>query len=190
MPHLCILPAQRQLFLMIGAVIATLTSCSRQPKYIPERDLIVFVGKELSLEEQKPEKDPSDAKFKARYQVLKVVFGSYNKEEISFTVYDHYGRPEFAKYETALLFVSSYEGELYHEKYQFFDVYPTKNSRWATCGDPYKFDDAHRGSLKPEKIDFVGNVKGASGPCTEGNYIEDLFKVKKEGVLKTRGLFK
>jgi hypothetical protein len=167
---------------------------TEQPQdFVAERDLIVFVGQRLSVTRQPVEPGAMDSKFEARYRVLQLVFGKYEGNEITFTVYDHYGDPRFARYDTVLLFVSRHEGHLYHEKYQFFDVYPTKDGRWATPGDPYKYEpEVHRGTLKPVRIQFATGVTVGteSGPSTEGTYVEDLFEVKKAGVLKARGLFK
>jgi hypothetical protein len=155
-----------------------------------KRDLIVFVGKKLSVTEQPAEEDSLDGKFEARFRVLRRVFGHYDKPEITFTVYDHYGEPAFARYDTILMFVARYEGKLYHEKYQFLPVYPTANGRWASCGDPEQWEGSyHHGKLKPVPIKFAGKVvDGATGrSCTEGNYIEDLLLMKQNGVLKARG---
>src|SRR5690606_18321373 len=129
-------------------------------------------------------------KFQARYRVLKLLAGEHGGEILEFTVYDHYGYPRFAQFTNALLFVSRWENRLYHEKYQFFDVYPTKDGRWATCGDPYKYEPPmHRGRLKPERIEFAVAVRDnrTGQQCTEGNYAEDLIRVKREGVLTARG---
>jgi len=160
------------------------------PKLNAQRDLIVFVGKRLSVTKQTAEQDSMDEKFEARYRVLQLVFGRYEGTEITFTVYDHYGSPSFAQYDTALMFVARYEGKLYHEKYQYFAVYPTRDGRWASCGDPYSDEPpVHRGALKPHPIEFATAVhdRKAGRPCTEGNYVEELLPVKENGVLKARG---
>jgi hypothetical protein len=158
-----------------------------------ERDLIVFVGKRLSVAPQREASGTSlDLKFEARYRVLQVVFGRYDRPEIAFTVYDHYGPPEFSRYDMALMFVSRHKGKLYHEKYQFNPVYPTADGRWAGCGDPYRFDaPVHKRDLKPVAIRFATTVREETSgePCTQGNYAEELFLVKKNGVLKARGWF-
>ena len=156
-----------------------------------KRDLIVFVGKKLSVVEKPAEENSLDGKFQARFRILKRVFGRYDEPEITFTVYDHYGEPGFADYDTALMFVSRYEGKLYHEKYQFFPVYPTANGRWASCGDAVQWEIGyeHKCPLKPVPITFAGHVteKTTGQQCTEGNYVEDLFALRRDGVLKARG---
>ncbi len=122
------------------------------------------------------------------------------------------GVPAFSKFNYVLLFVSNYNGKFYHEKYQYFDVYKTKEGKWASCGDPYKFDEYHRKGLKAVRLEFnepvsfdlstltderirklypkpyfiINNKKAL---CVMGAYVEDLFQVKKEGVLKARGIF-
>ena len=179
--------------IMACAIAAVMSNALAEEKLNAERDLIIFVGKRLSVTAQTNTPDSLDLKFEARYRVLKMVFGHYDGPEITFTVYDHRGFPAFARYDTALMFVSRHEGELYHEKYQFIPVYPTVDGRWAGCGDPYRFEGrpVHRGNLKPVPINFTTTVRdGETGkPCTRGNYVEDLLSVKTNGVLKARGWF-
>lgn len=178
------------------ALIALVAGCiggnaASDEKLDAKRDLIVFVGKKLSVVEQPAEENSLDGKFEARFRILKRVFGRYDEPEITFTVYDHYGQPGFAKYDTVLMFVARYEGKLYHEKYQFFPVYPTANGRWASCGDAGQWEIGyeHKTPLKPVPITFAGNVtdKTTGRQCTEGNYVEDLFSLRRDGVLKARG---
>src|SRR5262249_36197486 len=121
-----------------------------------------------------------------------------------FDTYDHYGIPAFSKYEYVLLFVSNYNGKLYHEKYQYFDVYKTKNGRWANSYkvEDYKHEFNKNTKVKPELINFVKevsyNIKGFSKEDIKylfpspyfkilgdkaiavwGNYAEQLFELKK-----------
>ena len=185
---------------VLVAIIALLASYIRgsaaDQKRDAKRDLIVFVGKRLSVtrsEPPPPAKDVAmlDAQFQAHYKVLHMVFGSFKPKEISFTVYDHYGEPGFAQYDTALMFVSRFKGKLYHEKYLFFPVHPTANGRWASCGDPGQWEIGYerKSPLNPVPITFAGNVtdKATGQQCTEGNYVEDLFSLRRDGVLKARG---
>jgi hypothetical protein len=152
-----------------------------------------------------------DSKFKANYKILQQVFGYYPKDTISFTVFDHYGKPAFSNFENVLLFVSEYCGQLYHEKYQYFDLYKTKDGKWASPGDPYKYDSYHRKNLKPQDIQFADSVWFDISKLSEttikeqyprpfykidrqkaipvmGSYIDDLITVKKNGVLKARNI--
>jgi len=178
--------------------------------------LFVFVGEKMQVQPLPDEKGSMDNGFRAKYKILVPVYGSYSGEKIDFTAFDHYGWPAFASFKNVLLFVSEYRGEYYHEKYQFFDVYKTRNGRWAS---PYKADDYNHlynknTTIKPAIIDFVETVKyplhfkgqggteytvsyptpyymtkGDSAIAIYGNYIEDLFALKKSGVLSARGLF-
>lgn len=156
---------------------------------------------------------PFDSKYEAEYVVLKTVYGCYESDTIRFTAFDHYGFPAFGKYQTVLLFVSEYCGKLYHEKYQYFDVYQTVDGRWASPGDPYKLDEYHRKDLKAQPMQFPDSVwfnisklhpdaikrqypfpyfkiEGNKAIPVMGTYVEDLFTVKKEGVLKARKVFR
>jgi hypothetical protein len=195
--------------------------------------LIVFVGEIIEVKyspEEKKEPPPDtivrngkktvvrtvtismDSRYVAKYKVLQLVYGTYKEDTIEFSAYDHYGQPGFSNYKTVLLFVSNYNGKLYHEKYQYFDVYLTTDNRWASPGDPYKFDDYHRKDIKPQNIKFKEkifydlkqldqdrikeafpteyfNIIDNKAYPLMGTYIEDLFIVKKEGILKARGVF-
>jgi hypothetical protein len=174
-------------------VVVVMPNALAEKKLNAERDLIAFVGKRLSVTPQTNIPPAAfDHKFEAHYRVVQLVFGRYDGPEITFTAFDHYGSPPFARYDTALMFVSRHEGKLYHEKYQFFPVYPTADGRWAGCGDPYRSEPpVHRGKLKPVPIKFTTIVRdGKTGkPCSHGNYVEDLLSVKTNGVLKARGWF-
>jgi hypothetical protein len=135
----------------------------------------------------------------------------FQKDTISFTAYDHYGFLGFAHSQHALLYVSEYKGAWFHQKYQFTAVYRTKNGRWAGNGGDISSMDK---TIQPEKIDFADHdihrtmiidLKGQvfdmgndtpyfrkadypPGPVY-GNYIEELFLLKKNGVLRYRNLF-
>jgi len=155
-----------------------------------------------------------DGRFIAKYKILQKVYGTFQANTIEFLAFDHYGTPGFSKYKYVMLFVSNYNGKLYHEKYQYFDIYKAKNGRWASSykvGD-YEHDHNTNTSIKPQLIDFVKqvsyNIKGRSNEDIEylfpspyfkivgqkaiavwGNYVEELFELKKGGILKARGIF-
>ncbi len=179
--------------------------------------LFVFIGEKISLEKMDPGYSANGViyynGFSGRYKVIKTIFGESPGKEIEFKAYDLYGIPAFSKYKNVMLFLSMDGGKYFHELYQYFEVFKTKGNRWATCGDPYKYDEYHRKNLKPQKIEFLEPVyydvsgfpkdyiqsafsenyflvKDGKAICRGlGNYVEELFEVKKEGVLKARGLF-
>lgn len=175
-------------------------------------DLFVFVGEKIEVAEFRPGPDSMDQAFKAKYRVVEKVYGEFTGNVIEFEVYDHYGIPPFSKFKHVLLFVSKAKGKLYHEKYQYFDVYQTVEGRWASCGDPYRFDEYHRKDFTAQKLEFdppimlvrqkpsedetneiypapYFSMQPNKAKCLMGAYVEDLFLVKKNGVLKARGLF-
>jgi hypothetical protein len=178
--------------------------------------IFVFVGEKVEVKEFNPEAEKGailmDSAFKAKYKIIQNVYGDYQGEYIEFEAYDHYGYPPFAKYKNVLLFVSEYKGELYHEKYQYFDVYQTKDGNWAGCGDPYQFEEVHRKPVKTFALAFIEpviydlsnfnakqrkefypapffRIEGKKAVCLKGAYIDELFLVKKNGVLKARRVF-
>jgi hypothetical protein len=221
---------KRYLFLLLPLFASYISSCRHTPyrTNVPliakcdtcalekRNTLFAFVGEKIDVQRLPNEKESMDYGFTARYRVLMPVYGFYTGDIISFTVYDHYGWPAFAAYQHALLFLSEDHGKYYHEKYQFFDVYPTKNGRWASSYKPGDYGHAYNRNtpIKPERIDFVAPVKyplyiktrdgsvdtlsypapyyqtqGDSAIAVYGNYIEDLFALKKSSVLAARGLF-
>lgn len=186
--------------------------------YVPCNDAVpskvyAFIGEKIKVDYQ-PELYycdviTMDSKFSAEYKIVHRYCGNFPKDTIRFTVFDHYGRPAFSKYDNALLFVSEYCGKLYHEKYQYFDVYKTTDGKWASPGDPYKYDAYHRKNIKALVIRFAGSVwfdvsklseaaiqerfpspyyriEGKKAVPVMGTYVDDLITVKKEGVLKAR----
>lgn len=167
--------------------------------------LLVFIGTKIEVKEMPVDPAAFDAVFKATYQVLEIFCGDYNGYEITFTVYDHYGRPDFENYDTVLLFVSRYKGKYYHEKYLFHPLYKAKDGQWAS---PYRSRDNDRYDdrpppVNPEKIGFADSlafditgrkrqwvkriypepyyrISGNKAIAVYGNYLQDVFELTKE----------
>lgn len=196
--------------------------------------LIVFLGKKITLNYSPQEKKekigirvigkdtlhvkvyslPMDHKYIAKYKIVQLLSGFYSNDTIEFEVFDHYGEPGFANFETVLLFVSKRNGKLYHEKYQYFDVYLTKNGIWAS---PYSSTDYNHSfsnniTVKPEIMSFKNEVsyplykltkkevemwyptpyyeiKNGKAIAKYGNNVNDLFILKQQTILKARGIF-
>jgi hypothetical protein len=175
-------------------------------------NLLVFVGRKLDVQRIEHE-GAFDVEYLARFEVLKVVYGSYPDKEISFSSYTHTGEVELDKHELGLVYVSKYDDRFVQQKYIYQTVYPTHDGRWAGCGDPYaKEPEVHRHGVKPEPIeldppvrfDITGlsknniahryptpwfRIDGDTATCLMGNYTDELFQVMAEGVLKARGVF-
>jgi hypothetical protein len=178
--------------------------------------LLAFVGKKISVEPLPFEQGSMDNGFKAKYVILKKVYGNFPLDTIEFVAYDHYGVPPFSKFKNVLLYVSADSGTYYHQKYMYNDVYKTKDGRWAGT---YSSDDYNHGynshtNIKPVKVEFAAKVSfpikmvddqgrqlefsypkpyfkivGDSAFPVYGNYVEDLVTLKKTGVLTSRGMF-
>lgn len=182
-------------------------------------NLVAFVGEKISVEQFEPEGCENcirmDGAFRARYRVLQVVYGTLPLEEVTFVAYDHYGTPMFSKHEHALLFISKGDdGGFYHQKYQYFPVYRTTDGRWFGCGSPYQDEpEVHRHmTVHAEDVEFAKPVhfslKGLKDHevkerypaefftyardrayCNKGASVDGLFQVKRDGVLRARGVF-
>jgi hypothetical protein len=181
----------------------------------PGEHLLAFVGRKITVREvRRPGRMRMDAEFQARYQVLGVVYGHYPESQIEFTAFDHFGSPQFARYETVMLYLSQHEGTYYHQKYLFQAVYPTNDGRWAGCGDPYlDMPSGHRHGVRAEPVLFSPPVTfpvaglteaeiaaryptpyyardGGAVRCVYGNYAAELFRVMAEGFLSARGVLR
>lgn len=189
-------------------------SCGEQPA----ESLIVFVGRRIEIRPAGvavPPRQPLlvDAKFMVTYDVLHVLCGPSPLSRIEFEVYDHYGTPAFAEFETVLLYVSRDDGRWLHLKYLYNPVYEVEDGTWAGCGDPYAHEpEVDRGTLRTTPARFKNEVsfsvlnltdeqigeqypreyftrRGDLAICTAGASINDLFAIKRSGVLRARGLF-
>ncbi|MFT3980323.1 MAG: hypothetical protein QM687_07635 [Ferruginibacter sp.] len=166
------------------------------------KNRVVFVGKKISLETSAS--DDMDAKFSARYKILELLCGNYGRDTIDFIVYDHYGIPAFSKYETVMLFVTKYNDTFYHDKYNFFDLYKTKDGQWASPSS-WKVHDS---TLKPHQINFSNEIsfdvshfkkqrikqlfpvpyyqiKDGKAIAEYGNYLSELFEAKKRQYIRS-----
>jgi len=179
--------------------------------------LFAFIGEKLLVEPLPHERGSMDNGFKAKYAILEKVYGNFPYDTIEFVAYDHYGIPSFSKFRNVLLYVGADSGTYYHEKYLYNDVYKTKSGRlrWAGSytGD-YKHAYNKHTKIKPVKIDFAERVVyptkaiiysgaqvtytypkpyfkivGDSAIAIYGNFVEELFTLKKTGVLTARGFF-
>ena len=173
--------------------------------------LFVFVGKKISVTEVSQNSNSMDAHFKATYLILQRVYGSFPKDNIEFEVADHYGIPGFSHYDHVMLFVSENNGKYYHEKYQYFDVYPTEDGKWAGVYHeiggydlplpakqiafkkdvhlPLSLLNNQGEMVRPKYSAPYYKIVGNSAYPLYGFTIEELFAIKKNGVLKARGFF-
>ena len=177
--------------------------------------LFVFVGEKINVTPIPYKPGAFENGIKAKYKILQNIYGNYNKDVIDFEAYDHYGTPKFTKYKTVLLFVSKYNGKFYQEKYMFDPLAKTKDGRWA---GPYSGEYEHpynkHTTVKPQQVDFIEEISfptkvknddgkefiltypepyfqtvGDKAIAIYGNYIEELFKHRRDGVLTARDLF-
>ena len=186
--------------------------------YIPCKDSFpshyVFIGKKIKINYAKEKYYCNiisfDSKFDAEYKVVENIYGKLPNDTVKFVVYDHNGRPEFRKYETVMLFISKYCGELFHQKYQFYALYETEDNRLASPYNTFEYSRLDSTStIKPEIIKFKEqieiDIKNASQEYIEkwypapfyriengkaitvyGNYVPELLELKKQTVLKER----
>ena len=202
----------------MGLILGGLSARAAQSESETEKNLIVFVGEKISIEEFKPVLGPDtilvDGAFKAKFRIKQIVYGHYDGEIIEFEAYDHFGLPAFAGFAHSLLFVSRQEGKLYHQKYQFYPVFLNRSGVWAGCGPVGEQDAEDRRGIAwarpmrfgPEAYIPLGEhwsdyptprefskrdfrLDEDKAYCLTGTAVQDLFEVKKRTVLKARGMF-
>lgn len=173
----------------------------------------VFVGEKISLEPLPPK--AGDYRFLAKYRVLEPFKGTYKGTEIEFTIFDHRGTPTFSKYKHVLLYVELRDGRYYHSKYQYSPLYKTKSGKWAGPYTTYDYEHEYNThtTIRPEIIEFAEpvvfdipsgltakeakawyptpfyKIEGNKAIAVYGNYVDELFLLKQNGVLKARGDF-
>lgn len=177
--------------------------------------IFAFVGEKISVEALPHEAGSMDNAFRAKYRVVEVVHGDLKHETVEFKGYDHMrSMPAFADYDHALMYVVLVDGEFYHSKYMYSPLFKTNDGRWA---GPYEFADYsheyNKGtSIVPVEIDFPSSatrelskweleymekkelepyfrLDGNKLIPLKGNYVKELFELKKNGYLKARGYF-
>lgn len=176
----------------------------------------VFIGEKISVEPiRQPyycNTISMNSKYQARYKVLRNAYGQLPHDTVQFVAYDHYGQPAFSKHQTVLLFVSEYCQELIHQKYQYYPLYKTTDNQWAAPYAPLDYASLPAGStLKPHLLKFrepvevdITNfdpqrvasifpapyyrIEDNQAIAEYGNYVDELVELKKQTVLKARGV--
>ncbi|MEL7312726.1 MAG: hypothetical protein AAFN07_14525 [Pseudomonadota bacterium] len=183
---------------------------------LANEEIYGFVGSYIDLQEVdcaiKPSSDPEtgetvlsicmDSIFNARYRIEQALSDELTTgAAIEFTVADHYGTPDFADYQTALLFVVKDDDAYYHLKYTWANAFPTTEGRFAECGCQHKTNDETRGcedivfdpavvidlthasrfAIDEYETDPAFEVRGAQAVCIRGQYAETVFEIELEG---------
>ncbi len=181
-------------------------------EYVPAtKDIRTEIRNGDTIEVEIPE---FNSKYKSKFKVIKLINGFYNQDTIDFFSYVHSEYPGYIKYKHSLLFISQYGEELVQQKYTYFPVYKTKNGRWASdySYSDYRHPFRNEFTVHPENIEFEKelsfdiskmrktdieqrypkeyyDIKDGKAIAKFGNYIEELFELKKQGYLKARGFF-
>jgi len=186
--------------------------CEEKPQ-----KLYVFIGEKINVDYSEEIKYCdiilSDTKYDAEYKILKNLYGNFPRDTIKFVSYDHASRIRYDEFETVLLYVTEYCGDLIHVKYQYHDLYKTVDGKWASPLNTRNYRNIGSDSIiKPRKIEFKKpieieyneeqikrlkkkfpeyyfEIKNGKVKILYGNYPEELFKLKKMTVLKKRGFF-
>lgn len=205
---------KRILLLIFVTFIFSLPTYAQELK---EPNLYVFVGEKISVEQFEPELEEGvimmDKSFRARFKVLKPVYNNLPADTLEFLSYVHLGEPLFSHFEHSIIFViKSNEGYI-HARYLSSPVYKTENGKWAVPYDATAYNHQDNNTnIVPERIDWKTHpkfdaggipshelhelypppfykVKGDTAIAVYGNYLWDLFLLRKHTVLKARGYF-
>jgi hypothetical protein len=184
------------------------------PVQVSGDEFFVFVGEQLNIEFIPEDINPDTIiqydHYEATYRVVQAIWGNYQEDTIAFSVYDHYGLPPFANDKYTMLFVTKQGRGWTQELYQAYPVSRTEEGDWAYCGDP----TPERWESEPAEMHKVvfdppvyfdirhysesGLAERFPAPiwehvsdrayCVMGTGPEELFRIKREGVLRARGL--
>jgi len=200
-------------------------------------NLFAFIGEKISIEEFDPNENNKvtkieidtitgdtswvvttsycmDRAFNAKYKVVEPFFNKLPGDTVTFTVYDHYGRPDFENYNNVILYISKYDDGVtfYHQKYQFDPVYKDKKGTWTGIfvfrGVMDLRDNSKAKYFKIKTRIFDEDISNYDKQYIEiafpkpyykirnniatpvlGATVEELFRLKKEGVFKSSNLF-
>lgn len=158
------------------------------------------------------------SKYRLKFKVIQNVHNVLEQKRIVFYADAHLGLRELPTNKHSLLFLVLENGQYKLIRFQFFDVYKTTDGRWVSCGDPFYLDKKFKDSIKSviqivkpvfsRPVTFKINpsmdsasvkdvfrepyfkVDGKVATGVMGCYVEDLFTLKKEGILKELGFFK
>lgn len=186
-------------------ILASLVSLLSLPAVANE--MFAFVGEYVDVREWPYSEEylntcnciAMDMRFKATYKVKQVLYGKYDKDEITFVVHDHYGFPAFAKQKTALLYIIKNNETNVHLKYAWNDAFPIKGGGYADCIDASFYDGNHEDKVKTYsyhppiyvdlshssehvvneyKNDPLYEVEGNMATCVKGISIENIFNIE------------
>ena len=189
----------------------------RNPCEIKATKLYVFIGKKIRekyIYNNYCGEIPFDQEYKAKYKIIKNIYGDYPNKKIEFYAYEHgLSVKRYSDYEYILLYVAEYCGKLQMLRYQYQPLYKTKNGDFASPYNYYHFKKLDSTTtIKPQKIEFKKTVSQSFKYISDfmkivypepyyeikdnkviakyGNYPEELFEIKKSTVLKKFGFFK
>lgn len=189
-------------------------------EYIPCEEkpskLYVFIGEKIKVDYSDYikycDRISMDTKYDAEYAILENLYGNFPKDTIKFVSYDHASRKRYDEYDTVLLYVTEYCGNLIHVKYQYHDLYKTIEGKWAS---PHNSRNYHNVDstfhIKPRKIEFEKpiefefneenidfikekypepyfEISNGKVKTLYGNYPKELFELKKMNSSKLKVL--
>jgi len=160
---------------------------------------------------------PFDRKFKGTYKVIENVYGDFKTDTISFSIYDHYGRPPVEQYDKVIFYVYDNCGVLNSRKYTYTVPVRSNNGEWVV---PFRYQSKEFLQLKKEgfldllpkpmtfekKINFIVNenisndsikklypspyfiTKGRQVEVKYGYTLEELLEIKRRTIFDNTDL--
>ena len=115
-------------------------------------------------------------RFEARFDVLQAVTDEPTGPTVDFVALDHFGRAAFQHPDVVLLFLTAHEGQWFHHKYLFHEVFRTTDGDWGICGSPQSGSDPEVAASFSEPLAFTRSVLDGNGDrCTHGTRAARLF---------------
>ena len=203
------------LFLIIFSACKTSITRTELPIIDNSKNLYSFIGKKVSVIEFDPNEHNTivtidsitgdtiiekkgyvmDNGFLCKYVVVRNLFNKLEKDTVEFKAYDHYGRPGFEASNEVVLYLSkSDNGQYFHRKYQFENLFIDSNKKIYShpkfLGKGYLESANELKSFNTEfPKDHKFNIKGLSKDGIKMYYPESYYKIEDEYAYPIRGMF-
>jgi len=193
--------------------------CIYAQRIVKNENLFAFIGNKISVIEYDPNTDSEkvigieideetgdtltvkrkswvmDQAFNCKYSIEKNLLNKISQDTINFKAFDHYGRPQFEKFDNVILYLSKNQNkEYYHQKYIHDPVFKI-NGKWiGVLSFVFPNDNLELWKkFKTKKINKDNSIKWKLGfcdvNCQETYYPKPYFEINK-GIVYPKRAFK
>lgn len=182
-------------------------------------NLYAFIGVKISIEEFDPnlnnkikekilDKETGDSldviktqyvmdnAFRCKYKVIKNIFNDLPNDTIEFLAYDHYGKPNFSKRDTVILYISKSKDNSYyfHQKYQYDEVFKDNLGNYYSYPKFESKEDTRYAvkNIKGFEVNFENekySLKNLNPDVVKIHYPEKFYKITNDTAIPIKGIY-